>query len=92
LEAPPPSPQELISLLFICTSMNKMRRRENPREFSSSLHLLSKMRRRGIYSWGGGLETDEEKRESKEIFPFSPFTPENEEKWNNSLDFPFSSF
>jgi len=41
---------------------------------------------------GGGLLADEEKGESKEIFLFSPFTHENEEKRNYSLDFPFSSF
>ena len=48
-----------------------------------------KMGRREIYSLGRGLLADEEKGESKEIFLFSPFTHENEEKRNNSLDFPF---
>ena len=38
----------------IFTSIMKMRRRENSRKFSSFLHLLSKMRRREIYSFGGG--------------------------------------
>ena len=85
-------PKELMSILPVSISLMKMRKRENPREFSSSLHLHSKMRRRGIYSLGGGLLADEEKGEIKEIFPFSPFTHENEEKGESKGIFLFSPF
>merc|ERR1711994_171419 len=70
-------PKGMCTILPIFISIMKMRSRENPRKFFPSLHFLLKMRRREIYSLGGGLLVDEEKGESKEFFLFSPFTYQN---------------
>ena len=76
----------------ICSSIfiriMKMRRRENSRKFSSSLHLLSKMRRREIYSLGGvGSASRWGEGRIKGIFPLLPIYLSKWGEVKNSLIF-----